>query len=528
MTLLTDDALQVDPPRTLRARDNARTRSDTKTTRCLLIGVCVAIVVAIHVTDLFRPFPGDGAMFIVMGKIVSQGGGIGREIIDNKFPTVGLLTSGGWALAGASWPIWEILLTAMGLAGPILLARSAGRYLGEHTALPTLLFALIYLNFSYGVDGFHLEAAQVFFTAIAASAALAALTVDDPRDSFLVGLSAGMAAMLKPSGLAVLAAFAAANLLHYRRRPQRIAAHAAAALGGVLIPGIVTLIYLVAADLLREIPVISSQIARYAAGSHWESAGWIKWALVAMVIGFPLLVRGVVFRRERDRMPTRLNINVAVFALVWIVIEALGVAAQGRMYKYHFLALTPPAAVLFGMLPRRDRAFPLIAALVLPLLLSAMGELLVTDRFVSPKSRLAASEYLSAHATPGDRVWADTMTRLLIETDLQPGSSYFSTFLWANDDDAPLKDCRAMLEQFEQRKPRYILLPVDGDEYVRSYVDGVDELRQNQRRAAGYRQAWSLLRSYVQEHYAPEARIENEIVYHRSDNPPAHEENQDN
>jgi hypothetical protein len=528
MTLSAGSTLELDSPRQLRARESDRIRSDNKTARRVMVGLCIAIVVAIHLTDLFRPFPGDGAMFIVMGKIVSQGGGIGRDIIDNKFPTVGLLTSGGWALAGTNWLMWVILLAAIGVTGPILLARNAGRYLGKHAALPTFLFALIYLNFSYGVDGFHLEAVQVFFTAIAASAALAALTADDARDSFLVGLSAGMAAMLKPTGLAVLGAFALTIIFCCRHRINRIAAHAVAALGGLLIPAVVTLVYLVGADLLREIPVISRQIARYGAQSHWESSNWIKWGIVIAVIGFPLFVRGVIFRRERNRAPVRLNTSVAIFALVWLVIEALGVTAQGRMYKYHFLTLTAPAAVLYGMLPRRDRTAPLIAALALPLLLSVIGEMLVTDRFVSPSQRLSASEYLSAHATPGDRVWADTMTRLLIETNLQPGSSYFSTFLWANDDDAPLTDCRAMLAQFEQRRPKYILLPADLDEHVEGYVDGIDELRHNPRRAAGYRQAWSELRSYVLQHYAPEARVEDLIVYHRSDNPQPHQQTEHN
>ncbi len=57
------------------------------------------------------------------------------------------------------------------------------------------------------------------------------------------------------------------------------------------------------------------------------------------------------------------------------------------------------------------------------------------------------------------------MQRLLIETDLQPGSRYPMTFLWVNDDDAPLEYCHAMLKDFDERRPRYILLPTKIDWY---------------------------------------------------------------
>ena len=48
---------------------------------------------------LFEPFGTDSAMFIYMGKLVSHGGRIGIELIDNKFPTVGLMTSLPWKLS---------------------------------------------------------------------------------------------------------------------------------------------------------------------------------------------------------------------------------------------------------------------------------------------------------------------------------------------------------------------------------------------------------------------------------------------
>ena len=454
-------------------------------------------------------------MFIYMGRVVSEGGGIGREVIDNKFPTVGLLMSGPWRVFGACWPAWVLMLTAMGLAGPILLARSAGRNLGQHTALPTLCFALIYLNFSYGIDGFHLEAILVFFAAIAASAALSAFCSDDARDSFLVGLAAATGAMLKPSALASLAAFAVVMFLHLWRRPKRLAVHGLAALLGAVIPGAVTLAYLFGSNLLREVPVISRQIARYAAQSEWQVFDLVKWAIAIVVIGFPLLVRGLTFRQKRDRVTRAINVPVLTFALLWIAIEAMGVTMQGRMYKYHFLVLTPAAALLFGMLPRGDRLFPLIAALILPLFLSLFGSIPPAGELSSPTRHLASSDYLLAHARPGEGVWEDGMPRLLLETGLRPGSPYVTTFLWANDDDSPAKLCSSMIDDFNQMRPKFIILSTDLDQHVRAYVDGIEELAANPRRAAAYREASERLHAYVEHNYVPEAQVHNETVYVR-------------
>jgi hypothetical protein len=483
--------------------------------RRALLGVCIGIVIVIRLVDLFEPYPGDGAMFMYMGRLVSQGGGIGREMIDNKFPTVGLLMSGPWQWFGGYWPAWALMLAMMGIGGPFLLARSARRNLGEHTALPTLLFSLIFLNFSYGANSFHLEGILVFFAAIGASAALSAICSDDARDSFLVGLAAATGAMLKPSALAILAAFGAVMLLHLRSRPRRLLTHALAALLGAAIPAAMSLIYLSGSDLLGAVPVISKMLARYGAQSQWDAFNWMKWALVLLTIGFPILVRGFIFRRERDRVDQPTNNTVLLFALIWIAIEAAGVTMQGRMYKYHFLVLTPAAALLFGMLPRRDRAIPLIAALAMPLLLSVYGAIPRPGEPSSPTQRLALSDYLLTHARPGTQVWEDAMARLLDETGLQPGSRFLTTFLWANDDTSAAEYCPEMIADFERLRPEYIVLTTDTERHVQKYVNGIEELSRNPRRAAAYRHAWEQVRQYVQQHYVAEAQVGKETVFRR-------------
>ena len=151
-------------------------------------------------------------MFIYLGRVVSEGGRFCHDVIDNKFPTVGLMTSIAYRAFRSWWPGYVLIQTAMGIGGALLLVRSAGRHFGDAAKLPAMLFALVYFNLYIAVyGGFQLETMQCFFAILAAGAAMEALS-DKPctRDAFVVGLAAGCAAMLKPTGGAVLAAFAIA------------------------------------------------------------------------------------------------------------------------------------------------------------------------------------------------------------------------------------------------------------------------------------------------------------------------------
>ena len=69
--------------------------------------------------------------------------------------------------------------------------------------MPTLLYAVVYLNFTFAVfGGFQLETIQAFFSTLAAGAFLEMLgEAGDWRDAFTAGLASGVAAMLKPTGL---------------------------------------------------------------------------------------------------------------------------------------------------------------------------------------------------------------------------------------------------------------------------------------------------------------------------------------
>ncbi len=155
-----------------------------------------------------------------------------------------------------------------------------------------------------------------------------------------------------------------------------------------------------------------------------------------VITGIPMVMRGVIFR-DRDRTDSSASGIVLPFAILWLVAEIGGVVAQARMYPYHFLVLTPPAALLFALIPRTDRLFPLLASLMLPLTLSCYGVCLVAEEARAPHERMSVSDYLASHAMPGEVVWRDELPRLMIETDLSPGSRYVATFIWANDERAP-------------------------------------------------------------------------------------------
>ena len=526
-----------------------RREAHLRTGYWLFIGACSALIVAVRLCDLFHPFSGDSANFIYMGKLVSEGGRIGVELIDNKFPTVGLMTSLGWRTFGACWPEYVLVQVAITGLAALLLGRSARHHLGASAAVPAALFAAVYLNFGIASQGFQLETVQASFAIVAASAALGALRTDDARDSLLVGLAAGTGAMLKPSGLAVLAAFAGATLVQRRHQPSRVMAHAAAELAGLIVPTLVTLIYFRQTDLLHQIPPICRQIAQYAAGSKWQWSDLAHWIIVLALLAFPMIVLGVVFRPPRHRVPADVDLPGAerragaswffhadpvatfdpswrtgckpvpqaalIFCLLWFAIEAGGIVAQGRMYPYHFLVMAGPAALLFAMVSRRDDVLPLAAAIVPPLVLSVCGAIMLLGDAHPPLERLKTSDYLSAHAGASDAVWQDGMARLLLETGLPAGSRFPMTFLWVNHDDAPRKYCREMLEDFEQRRPRYIILPADLDAHVREMSQQIKELRLDPHRKVNFNAAWGELGSYVRRNYVPEARIGRSTVWRR-------------
>ncbi len=269
--------------------------------------------------------------------------------------------------------------------------------------------------------------------------------------------------------------------------------------------------------MLAQTPAIWRQVARYAAGSRWDVWDLGKWVAAAVIFGFPPVVRAIIFRRPGHRVTGSAARPLVAFAILWLGFEAAAVLAGGRMYSYHFLALAAPSALLFGMIPRDDRPLPLAAALALPVGVSLFGIWMVAPDVERPSRCLAVTEYLRVHSRPGDAVWQDAMPRLLIETNLRPGSRYPLTFLWANDDAAAAELGPALLKDFDDRNPRFVILPAHVDSQVAEISLRLKELEESPLRQARYARAWQDLDAYVHRRYRPEAEVGGQTIYRLAD-----------
>jgi hypothetical protein len=478
--------------------------------------ICLASALVGRLAYLAQPFDDDGAMFIYLGRVVTEGGRFCHDVIDNKFPTVGLMTSVAYRAFGSWWPGYVLLQTAMGIGGAMLLARSARRHLGAAAKLPAMLFALVYFNLYIAVyGGFQLETMQSLFAILAAGAAMEGLAGSSRlRDAFVVGLAAGCAAMLKPTGGAVLGAFAVSAVIAWYRTPSKLVRPAIGAACGLAIPAAFTLAYLIGTDVLRDMPGLYRQITRYAAATPFEWIDLLKPVTVLVILGFPMLVRGWVGRR--DRVPCEAARPIVIFLFAWLALEFIGALAQRRMYAYHFLPLAPPAALLFAAIPRRERFAHLAAALMPAALASFVAGAILISKADEKRDITAASEYLLAHAQPGDRIWQDWMARTLIETRLQPGSRVPLTFLFMNHDDAPQEFSRIVLDDFARLQPTYIVLHTDLEARLGDVTARSPELAASPARAENYRRAYRDIAAWVKLHYAPEARISRETIYRRN------------
>jgi hypothetical protein len=484
----------------------------------LLVSFTLIAALLGRLAYLTKPFDHDARNFIYLGKLVCDGGRFYHDVLDNKFPSVGLMTSVCWRWLGTWWPGYVLLQTGMALGGALLLGRMAGRYFGQHARLPAVLFAIVYLNFNVAVfGGFQLETLQVFFAILAACAALEAMKGGAMADAFVVGLAAGCAAMLKPTGLSVLAAFAVATVACQWRNWRHIGLQGLAAALGLSLPLGMVLLYLIRTDILRDMPELYHQISRYAASTPWEATDYCKPFVVLTIALFPVLVRAWIYRRDENRLPIKIEHAGAIFAVTWFVLELAGAVMQKRMYAYHFLPVAAPATLIYAMWPRRDHAGSLAAALV-PLAFAsiiASGEIM-TFYWGTPM-RSPVSEYLIARTGVNDAVWSDSVPRILLETGLKPGARIPLTFLFLNYDEAPLEYSDVMLHDFDVRRPKYIVMPMDLKDKLRDETARAPELFNRPVRKQNYVKAWGRIEQYVKEHYRFEKWMDGQMIYRRQD-----------
>jgi hypothetical protein len=496
----------------------------------LLVALCVFSAALGRFCFLLRPFDNDAAIFIYMGQMVFTGGRLCHDLIDNKFPTVGLMTSIIYKGLGTCWPAYIALQATLSLATALSLGRTAARAVGAHARLPTVLFSLVFLNFTTAVfGGFQLETIQIVFTALAAGAGIEMILRRSAADGFVAGLCAGCGMMFKPTAGAVLIALAIAIVPSRfifdspgRKAGDRSAGGAFHRLTwpltpfmGLAIPATTALLYLHTANLLQDMPALYQQISTYAQQSVFDLIELIKPLTALALLGFPILIRGFVFRRQNTPEMKSPAKTITLFLIIWLAIETTGVILQRRMYAYHFLPMVPPAALLFGMLPRLNRPAVLAASLIPIALLSIYQACNLIATTKPGEDRLPLSDYLSAHAKPGDAVWMDAWPRIVLETGLRPGSRLPFTFLFTNHDTAGLDYSAGMIEDFERIKPAYIILPMPLDRRLQYQIDFIPELNRRPLRRASYLAGWHCIEQYTHNHYEREAIVGNDAVYKR-------------
>jgi hypothetical protein len=480
----------------------------------LLVIVGVAAILP-RVGFLVHPFESDGGLYIYMGKCLASGQTIYRDFYETKLPGVPLFTAGLYRIFGDHWWPYVLLQTAMAMAAAGLLAKAAGRHLGLSAELPTLAFAMVFLNSSPTVyRGFQLETLQTCLACIGAHFGIEALKGRMRfSDAFLLGLFAGAAAMIKPTAGAVAGALVLAVIV---RRQGMIRSALGAVLGGLVAPALV-LLWTWRAGLLGEMPGLLREIALYGSQTPLVAEDWFKLVCIVVIGGFPFLTAWI-FRRQRQHAPQagRLT-SFWVFTLTWFALECLGVFLQKRMYSYHLLPIAAPAALLFGGYCRNGRRpFAYVAALgpILVLSLALAWPDLRTLLTVGPKS-LPESEYLRAHASPGDTVVGDGIERLLMETHLRCGTRYAHLFYFVNHDAAPLEFGQRFLDDLEKNQPKWAIFETNRQSRRLSQCKDLPMYSQRPLRQENFLKSCQEIDDYLAAHYTPVAQFNKVTIYRR-------------
>jgi hypothetical protein len=480
-------------------RAEARRLERTEKLAWLFLSITIIVLAVISRVGMIAwPFLNDSGLYAALGRTVANGDVLYRDFYETKLPGAALLASAFWHAFGSHWAGYVLCQLAMAFLAAVALARTARQHFGS--APPTFLFATVFLNLSQAVyTGFQLETIQAFFEALAAMAAIEALANDDLLATFAAGLAAGTAAMAKPGGLGVAAAFAIVLLVAARRK----GIHLAVLVGGIAIPTGVTILYTVQSGAWPYLPTVIRDIQHYATGTPIDSSVILKLLAVLVVMGLPFL-----FVRKKAIGGTPM---LRFFIFSWLALDLLAVLMQRRLYPYHFLPLACPLALLYG------RMKPMQAALgLLPIaLLSLTWEGSSISKINRGYGHLPASDYIAAHTTTDDFVFADQIGRLLIETDRHPGSRLGTFFYLVNDDNSPQQYTQILISDFETRKPKYLMLTDGWDKPIPGLAN-CDILQHAPKRRENFIAAWATLREYVAGHYHLECKIDNVLVYRRN------------
>jgi hypothetical protein len=202
-----------------------------------------------------------------------------------------------------------------------------------------------------------------------------------------------------------------------------------------------------------------------------------------------------------------------VFAIAWCGAEIFAVIMQRRLYSYHFLVIMPAAVLLFA-LGRRVRLTTILVAIA-PIALISIAYTVPIFKMLRDPTVMPVSRYIAAHTQPGDYVWGDPESRLILETDRLPGSRLQMTFYLVNHDDAPREFTNTILSDFETRKPKYIVLQQGWSKGIRQEANDTVWLTWLPERKKSYLQACDQIERYINSHYTLEKTLDGKSAYRR-------------
>ncbi|HEX8324388.1 MAG TPA: glycosyltransferase family 39 protein [Tepidisphaeraceae bacterium] len=457
----------------------------------------------------------DTELFVYMGKLATQGGRIGYELIDNKLPTVSMAMWLPYTLIGPWWPGYFLFSLALAVISVVAVVAAATRVYPD-SKWPTLAAAATWMSFPIAVfSAFKLEHIQLAAAAVAAWAFVRCWQRQTLRDAFLIGLCAGFGAYAKPNALSVLAA-AGASVVYWRHVSLNIRVRILTAMAaGLLVPSVIAIVYLVRTGTLSTLPDTYAEIRSYNVNSVFDS-NIVFWKILFLIIliATPILMRA--FAERHGRQPAVAGQReLMLFAGLWLALETAGAVMQGRMYGYHFLPLTAPAALLFGLIPRRPVGRTIVGSCLPVMLMGGFWFWAATSTTVPPYTRIDAINYVKAHAAPNDRLWIDQYGRALVDSDLKPGSAVPLTFIFSNNDTAPTRFGAMICSDLRQRKTRWVILPSDCVAHANKWRALRSEFCYRPVRGDAYVRAWTKLENYVRSAYVPVNVNSDYTVYER-------------
>ena len=492
---------------------------------------------------LARPFESDAGLYAYLGKVVATGGVYGelyRDFYETKGPGVALFTGAIWKLLGDYWPAWVALQMFMVWGTAMALRAVARQAWGAGAGTAAFWFTLVFLNFGpVAYRGFQLETVVAFFAGLAAFAGWRSFSLQNSSSTIppievsriaasglpalMMGLCAGMAAMIKPTGGAVFGAFAVLWIFQQQWRTLGVAC------AGFMLPVIAVAAWTWRAGLLSEMPGLWREISLYGSQTPLPAGELlIKAATMIMICGFVLyavwrLGRGGVIETAIRTAPLLFNrISAPVFfALAWLGLECFGVYVQKRMYAYHFLPIAAPLALLFGRLiaGRAVRPIGLLAALTPVVALSLFWSRAdFATLCTTGAGPLPESKYLLSHASPADRVVGDGIERLLMETRLRSGTRYAHLFYLANHDAAPVEYGARFLADLEKNSPEWAVFesPVQWRLHRELSVREMPLFAERPARGEAYLKAGEEIQRYIESHYTAQAQVAGKTIWRRS------------